>query len=86
MVGLITITDEQADQRYAKEFLRVLKPYWGKLVAADVTPKLMEGRLSFTKVVVLEFEDEASFNTWFESAEYQSSQMIGVPAPTRLSF
>ena len=51
-----------------------------KLVAVDDDPIVIEGDWHGSRVVILEFEDEAAFHAWYDSPEYQSALQIRLAA------
>jgi uncharacterized protein (DUF1330 family) len=48
----------------------VMKRFQGRVLAADESPKVVEGTWDRQKVVLLSFPDEAAFREWAESPEY----------------
>ena len=70
-IAQLTITDRAAYRRYQDRFMDVFKRFQGRLLAADESPKVVEGAWDREKVVLLSFPDEAAFWEWAESAEYQ---------------
>lgn len=70
-IAQLTITDRAAYRRYQDRFMDVFKRFQGRLLAADESPKVVEGVWDREKVVLLSFPDEAAFWEWAESAEYQ---------------
>jgi uncharacterized protein (DUF1330 family) len=43
-----------------------------KLLAADLETDHVEGKAAGNRTVILEFESEADFRTWYDSPEYQA--------------
>jgi len=70
-IAQLTITDRAAYRRYQDRFMDVFQRFRGRLLAADESPKVVEGDWDREKVVLLSFPDEAAFWEWAESAEYQ---------------
>jgi uncharacterized protein (DUF1330 family) len=70
-LALITIEEREAYERYAARFLDVLRPFGGRLLAADEAPLAIEGDPCFEKVVLVEFNDEQAFRRWFDSPAYR---------------
>ena len=71
-VGQVTVHDHERYGRYAGGFMEVLDLYGGTLLASDGHPRLVEGEWGHEKVVLLEFADEAAFDRWWNSPEYQA--------------
>ena len=70
-----TIHDRARYEAYAARFAETMKGRKGRkgrLLAAQENPEVVEGRWEGTKVVMIEFPDEASFRDWSESAEYRA--------------
>jgi uncharacterized protein (DUF1330 family) len=70
-IAQLTITDRAAYRQYQDRFMDVFQRFQGRLLAADESPKVVEGAWDREKVVLLSFPDEAAFWEWAESAEYQ---------------
>lgn len=51
--------------------MEVFRRHPGTLLAADESPKLIEGQWNHQKVVLMSFPDEAAFRGWAQSPEYQ---------------
>lgn len=57
--------------RYMSRFMPVLEQYHGKLLAADESPRVLEGEWwDRNKVVLMAFDDAAAFRAWAASPEY----------------
>ena len=70
-IAQLKITDRAAYDRYQAKFMGVMKRFQGRVLAADESPKVIEGSWDRDKVVVLSFPDETSFREWADSPEYQ---------------
>jgi uncharacterized protein (DUF1330 family) len=70
-IAQLKITDRAAYDRYQAKFMGVMKRYQGRVLAADESPKVIEGNWDRDKVVVLSFSDEEAFREWAESPEYR---------------
>lgn len=71
VIAQLKFTDLPAYRRYQERFMGVMARHQGRLLAADESPRVLEGTWDGDKVVLLSFPDEAAFRTWLESAEYQ---------------
>lgn len=69
--ALLSIRDRESYGRYQARFMDVFRRYRGRLLAADESPVLLEGRWDGNKVVLMSFPDEAAFRAWAESEEYR---------------
>jgi uncharacterized protein (DUF1330 family) len=70
-IAALKFTDRDAYDRYQAAFMEVFQRYSGTLLAADETPRLIEGSWARDKVVLMSFPDEDAFREWSESADYQ---------------
>lgn len=70
-IAQLKITDRVTYDRYQAKFMGVIKRYHGRVLAADESPRIVEGTWDRDKVVLLSFQDEATFREWAESPEYQ---------------
>jgi uncharacterized protein (DUF1330 family) len=68
----ISITDRQRYDRYVAGFMPILIRYRGRLLAAEESPRVVEGSWSFDKVILMAFEDRDSYERWAHSEEYQA--------------
>ncbi|WP_174186828.1 DUF1330 domain-containing protein [Nocardia barduliensis] len=71
VIAQLKFTDRAAYDRYQARFLDVFVRYSGTLLAADESPRTIEGVTDREKVVLMSFPDEPSFRAWAESPEYQ---------------
>jgi len=70
-IAQLRFTDRAAYNRYQARFMEVFRRHPGTLLAADESPRVVEGRWDREKVVLMSFPDEAAFNAWAQSPEYQ---------------
>ena len=70
-IAQLKITDRAAYDRYQSKFMGVMKRFQGRVLAADESPKVIEGNWDRDKLVLLSFPDEKAFREWAESPEYQ---------------
>ena len=67
----LRIHDAERYGRYMRRIMPVLDKYNGKLLAADETPRVLEGQWwDRHKVVLMEFADADAFRAWATSPEY----------------
>lgn len=71
-IAQLRFTDRAAYDRYQAQFMAVFRQHPGTLLAADESPRVVEGHWDRQKVVLMSFPDEAAFRRWAESPEYQS--------------
>ena len=68
----LTITDQASYDHYAAAFMPILRQHNGTLLIADDNPRVVEGGWDSHKIVVASFEDEAHFDRWYTSPDYQA--------------
>jgi uncharacterized protein (DUF1330 family) len=70
-IAQLKFTDRAAYNRYQAAFMDVFQRHSGTLLAADESPRVVEGNWDREKVVLMSFPDETAFREWAESPEYQ---------------
>lgn len=67
----LRIHDGERYGRYMARFMPVLEQYNGRLLAADESPRVLEGQWwDRNKVVLMQFADKDAFHAWATSPEY----------------
>jgi uncharacterized protein (DUF1330 family) len=74
----LQINDPEAFASYEAKALSA--PGRGKLIAVENNPIAVEGNPHGSRVIVLEFEDEAAFHNWYDSPEYRELVKIRLAA------
>lgn len=82
VVAQITIHDRESYDRYASRFIAVLRPFGGYLLAADESPRVVEGKWPHQKIILLSFENTEAFQTWYRSEAYQAIAHDRIAAAT----
>ena len=72
IIAQLRFTDIEAYRRYQKAFPAVFAKFSGKVVAADESPRVLEGEWRRDKVVILSFPDEAEAQRFATDPEYQA--------------
>jgi len=70
-VANIKIDDPDEYKKYINEVDQVFSQYKGKYLALDDNPKLLEGKWNYTRSVIIEFDNKADFEKWYNSEDYQ---------------
>jgi uncharacterized protein (DUF1330 family) len=70
VVAQLSIRDRARYDRYAAAFLPTLKPFGGRLLAADEAPQVMEGEWPRDKLVLITFPDRETARAWAASPAY----------------
>lgn len=67
----LRIHDRESYDRYQLQFMPILQKYKGRLLAADESPRVLEGQWwDRNKVVLMAFEDKDAFKAWASLPEY----------------
>ena len=72
VIAQLSSTHRPAYDRYQDRFMDIFRRFEGRLLAADEKPKVIEGRWSGEKVVLLSFPDENAFREFYDAPEYQA--------------
>ena len=67
----IAIHDPAEYDRYLARAGEVFSRHGGRYLAVDSAPARVEGEWPYSRAVLIEFPDEASFAEWYHSPEYQ---------------
>jgi uncharacterized protein (DUF1330 family) len=70
-VAYIKINDEEEYQKYVNEVDEVSAKFNGKYLAIDDNPRILEGNWKYSRTVIIEFNNEADFDDWYNSEDYQ---------------
>jgi uncharacterized protein (DUF1330 family) len=71
-VAQLKFTNLEAYRRYQKAFPAVFAKFDARVLAADESPRVLEGSWPRDKVVILAFPDEAEAKRFSDSPEYQA--------------
>lgn len=71
-VAQIQITDMDEYQKYLNSASEVFSKFNGRYLAVDTNPQVLEGNWPYSRIAIIEFEDERELRRWYESPEYQS--------------
>ncbi|MFT4121303.1 DUF1330 domain-containing protein [Bradyrhizobium sp.] len=69
-IAQLKMKDRAAYDRYQARFFDVFRKFNGRLLAADETPRQIEGKWPFDKLVMMSFPDEAAFAAFSNSPDY----------------
>lgn len=72
----INVTDDKAYSEYVEKAIPSLAASDVKVLVASDSPITIEGRNPFSRWVLLECKDRASFDAWYHSAAYQQALPI----------
>ena len=70
-IARIQIHDTAEYERYLARCDEVFAHYDGRYLAVDRSPIPLEGEPEAGRMVIIEFPDEAAFDRWYHSTEYQ---------------
>ena len=73
VIAGLNIHDEERYEDYATRALVSLEKYKVEVLVVSDAPVAVEGINPYRRYVVLKFPDQAAFDTWYRSAEYQSA-------------
>ena len=71
-IAELRFIDRATYDRYQARFMEVFRRHPGTLLAADESPRVVEGQWDREKVVLMSFPDKDAFRDWAQSSEYQN--------------
>ena len=75
-IAHFTVEDRDEYHRYEKGFFPVLKPYGARFVTYDDDVAVLEGERAEGRTVIIEFPDEETLMSWWNSDEYRELAKI----------
>ena len=72
LVGHITVKDDDLWQQYVSGVAESIAPFDANVIFRGKLDKVLAGQHKHDLVVVIEFSDLATLDSWFESEKYQS--------------
>lgn len=70
-IAQIKIHDPEEYQEYLDRFDEVFDQYNGTILVVDDDPVVLEGTWPFPRTVVIRFDNETDFYTWYNSPGYK---------------
>ena len=67
----IRINDPETYQNYIDRADEVFARYNGIYLAVDDQPEVLEGNWTYTRAVLIRFDDPTDFHAWYRSKEYE---------------
>lgn len=71
VIAQLKFTNRAAYDRYQAAFMPVFLRFKGRLLAADESPRVEEGKWDREKLVLMSFPDEPAYRAWATSPEYR---------------
>ena len=72
-IAQVDIHDQADYDSYAQQAAASFAGLDAKVLAADDTPEVVEGKWHGPRTVMIEFADAAEFHKWYDSPEYQQA-------------
>lgn len=82
MIAQVKVTDPEQFKLYAAAAGKATAQYGGTYLARGGEMSLLEGDLTAERLVIIEFKDRASAETWYNSPEYQAAKKLREGAAT----
>ena len=86
VIALLKITNEHFYRRYQRRFSEVFAKFHGRLLCADESPLLLEGKWGGDKIVIMSFDTEANAQTFIQSTEYSEISKDRIAGTETVSF
>ena len=76
IIAEVTIKDHNTYKQYQSLTPDTIAKYGGKFVVRGAEHTVLEGTQESGRIVVLQFEDKASAQRWYDSPEYREARDI----------
>lgn len=70
-VAQIRIKDDIEYQKYIDKSGDIFKKYRGEYLSVDNKPRVLEGDWTYTRTVLIRFNNKNDFEEWYNSKDYQ---------------
>ncbi len=70
-IANIRIHDHAEYEKYLSHTDEVFSKFKGKYLAVDENPEVLEGKWSYSRLVLIEFPDKQALKDWYCSVSYQ---------------
>jgi uncharacterized protein (DUF1330 family) len=70
-IAQIRIKNEVEYQQYIDKSGDIFRRYNGEYLSVDNSPDIIEGNWNYTRTVLIRFDNQADFNEWYNSTDYQ---------------
>jgi len=68
--------DEVQHAKESEDFVQILEKFGGRFLVSTKNPEVVEGRMKFRTLVMLEFRNKKAFRNWYDSKEYAANKAI----------
>src|SRR4051812_49453181 len=86
VIAQVKFKKKKSYRRYQARFADVFKRFNGRVLAADESPKVLDGEWTRDKVVVMEFPDEPEAMRFLDSPGYQEISKDRIAGAETLSL
>ena len=69
-VAQIHINDIEEYEKYLNGVNEVFSKFNGKYLATDENPEVLEGNWLYSRIIIIQFQNEKELKCWYESPEY----------------
>jgi uncharacterized protein (DUF1330 family) len=76
LVTSISVHDEDAYRDYTRAGRSIVARFGGKLVAAGVTPEIVEGDWNPSRMAIVEFQSREVAWAFYNSSDYQAAREL----------
>lgn len=71
-----SVDDQETLDEYVAAAMPILQAHQVKILSFDESPAIIEGSVEHPRTVILEFDSEQAFYSWYESPEYQAARRL----------
>jgi len=68
--------DEVQHAKESEDFFQILEKFGGRFLVSSKNPEVIEGRMKFRTLVILEFPSKQAFRDWYDSKDYAANKAI----------